>query len=109
MENSETRSLSRTEPGQNTLCGNLDLSLRLSPPKPSPGPAVELLISGGSVFPLSAQSGMSLGVSAREELTSFSSPEIPPLIVKGCPRCYMHVMVPKTDQKCPKCGSYRLI
>lgn len=29
---------------------------------------------------------------------------IPPkLIVKGCQACYMFVMVPETDQRCPKC------
>ncbi|KAK1398603.1 hypothetical protein POM88_008466 [Heracleum sosnowskyi] len=34
---------------------------------------------------------------------------IPPkLIVKGCQACYMFVMVPETDDRCPKCrvGTY---
>lgn len=107
MTNSKAGSMSLTEPVQSALCANVDLSLKLSPAIPSQ--ANECITLGGSVFPLLAHSGTSLGPNVRGELDSSGGPEIPTLILKGCPRCYMHVMVPKTDQKCPKCGSYELV
>ncbi|URD82700.1 hypothetical protein MUK42_02448 [Musa troglodytarum] len=37
------------------------------------------------------------------------SPEGPSMVLAGCPRCLMYVMLPGDDPKCPKCKSAVLL
>ncbi|KAJ8510184.1 hypothetical protein OPV22_000618 [Ensete ventricosum] len=38
-----------------------------------------------------------------------NSPEGPSMVLAGCPRCLMYVMLPEDDPKCPKCKSAVLL
>ncbi|CAL5426264.1 unnamed protein product [Camellia sinensis] len=87
----------------------LDLKLNLSPPSPYP-PQVES--PNGSVsFSSMEMSPISSCVSSEFSLNPdngslycASSPEpAKPMMLAGCPRCLMYVMLSEEDPKCPKC------
>lgn len=63
-----------------------------------------------TVLPSKHNSNKSFMIKTQEATTMHKyQTYIPPkLIIKGCQACYMLVMVPETDQKCPKCrvGTY---
>ncbi|KAL2323036.1 hypothetical protein Fmac_027415 [Flemingia macrophylla] len=38
-----------------------------------------------------------------------NNPEVVPLVLIGCPRCLMYILVPKDNLMCPKCKSTNFI
>ncbi|KAJ6914580.1 hypothetical protein NC652_017360 [Populus alba x Populus x berolinensis] len=69
----------------------LDLKLNLSPPRVNP--RVESPGRSATVSPTSPP----------------SSPEATSMVLVGCPRCLMYVMLSENDPKCPKCKSSVLL
>ncbi|KAL6976452.1 Protein GL2-INTERACTING REPRESSOR 1 [Sarracenia purpurea var. burkii] len=90
----------------------LDLKLNLSPPRPYR--RVESPNRSGSSIEVSARSSCVSSEPSpdRAALISYpSSPEtIVSMVVVGCPRCLMYVMLAaEEDPKCPKCKSAVLL
>ncbi|KAL2506966.1 hypothetical protein Fot_30613 [Forsythia ovata] len=86
----------------------LELKLNLSPPRESlqvqsPNRAVSSI----DISPRS--SCVSREVSPDDTLLYSSSPEATSMILVGCPRCLMYVMLAEEDPKCPKCKSTVLL
>ncbi|KAL6559143.1 hypothetical protein OROHE_006512 [Orobanche hederae] len=83
----------------------LDLKLNLSPPRTS-RPRVEHPAS-----PTSPQTScVSLELNHQEESHRYSSsPEATSMMLVGCPRCLMYVMLSEEDPRCPKCKSTVLL
>ncbi|CAO2841059.1 unnamed protein product [Amaranthus hypochondriacus] len=48
-------------------------------------------------------------VSSEESLKYSSSPEATSMVLVGCPRCLMYVMLSEADPRCPKCKSTVLL
>ncbi|KAL6133689.1 hypothetical protein ACLB2K_065923 [Fragaria x ananassa] len=89
----------------------LDLKLNLSPPRHNP-----MAESPGRSSTMSPTSPPSSCVSS--ELTQddnnnnmrySNSPEATSMVLVGCPRCLMYVMLSEDDPKCPKCKSTVLL
>ncbi|GAB4856306.1 hypothetical protein Ancab_014234 [Ancistrocladus abbreviatus] len=82
----------------------LDLKLNLSPPR-APRAAVESPSRSASLSPPSSC------VSSEEDSTLrySNSPEATSMVLVGCPRCLMYVMLSQDDPKCPKCKSTVLL
>lgn len=84
----------------------LDLKLNLSPPSsrmranPNLNPRTESPNRSASVSPPS---------SCVSSDVSMSSPEATSMVLAGCPRCLMYVMLSEDDPKCPKCKSTVLL
>ncbi|XP_021765597.1 homeobox protein 6-like [Chenopodium quinoa] len=86
----------------------LDLKLNLSPPNsrmivnpnPNLNPRMESPSRSASVSPPS---------SCVSSDVSMSSPEATSMVLVGCPRCLMYVMLSEDDPKCPKCKSTVLL
>nr|GEV89577.1 hypothetical protein [Tanacetum cinerariifolium] len=96
----------RTETGDGHI--KLDLKLNLSPPKTryeSPNRSSPITISP-------TNSCVSLEIVQDEEnveLRYSSSPETTSMMLAGCPRCLMYVMLAEEYPKCPKCKSTVLL
>ncbi|KAD7478204.1 hypothetical protein R6Q59_007648 [Mikania micrantha] len=80
----------------------LDLKLNLSPPI-AQRPAEELPNGSVTISPTSSC------VSSETELRYSSSPEATSMMLVGCPRCLMYVMLAEEYPKCPKCKSTVLL
>ncbi|CAI9783331.1 unnamed protein product [Fraxinus pennsylvanica] len=84
----------------------LDLKLNLSPPRvnrarfDSPGRS--------STSPPSSCVSSEL-INPDESLFYSNSPEATSMVLVGCPRCLMYVMLAEEDPKCPKCKSTVLL
>uniref|UniRef100_A0A5B7BWQ5 GIR1-like zinc ribbon domain-containing protein n=1 Tax=Davidia involucrata TaxID=16924 RepID=A0A5B7BWQ5_DAVIN len=88
----------------------LDLKLQLTPPRPTP--LVESPNRSVSSMDMSTpRSCLSSELSQDETLrySYSSSPETPSMMLAGCPRCLMYVMLSEEDPKCPKCKSTVLL
>ncbi|KAL8140898.1 hypothetical protein V2J09_006919 [Rumex salicifolius] len=48
-------------------------------------------------------------VSSEDSVKYSSSPETTSMVVVGCPRCLMYVMLSDVDPRCPKCKSTVLL
>ncbi|KAF9676353.1 hypothetical protein SADUNF_Sadunf09G0129800 [Salix dunnii] len=83
----------------------LDLKLNLSPP--SADQQVESLSS--SSWDMSADN--SCVSSEPEDVTVNypSNPDITPMVLVGCPRCLMYIMLSEVHPRCPKCKSTVLL
>ncbi|GKD20409.1 hypothetical protein Tco_1222112 [Tanacetum coccineum] len=96
----------RTETGDGHI--KLDLKLNLSPPKTryeSPNRSSPITISP-------TNSCVSLEIVQDDEnveLRYSSSPETTSMMLAGCPRCLMYVMLAEEYPKCPKCKSTVLL
>ncbi|XP_057536137.1 protein GL2-INTERACTING REPRESSOR 1 isoform X2 [Amaranthus tricolor] len=80
----------------------LDLKLNLSPPSSTIG-ATSMMESP------TRSSSISPPSSCLSSDISMSSPESSPMVLVGCPRCLMYVMLLEDDPKCPKCKSTVLL
>lgn len=86
----------------------LELKLNLSPPRAhSP-------IGSPNASESSSNMSMDRGscVSSEPEHQTMyyqSSPEAKAMVLAGCPRCLMYVMLSDADPKCPKCKSTVLL
>ncbi|GMH09979.1 hypothetical protein Nepgr_011820 [Nepenthes gracilis] len=83
----------------------IDLKLNLSPPRMARGEGVELPSSSVTISPPSSC------VSSEEEAAARNSdsPEATSMVLVGCPRCLMYVMLSENDPRCPKCKSTVLL
>ncbi|XAR69803.1 hypothetical protein NMG60_11001527 [Bertholletia excelsa] len=79
----------------------LDLKLNLSPPRANPNQ-----VESPAVSPTSPPSSC---VSSEESLRYAGSPEATSMMLVGCPRCLMYVMLAEEDPRCPKCKSTVLL
>ncbi|KAB5561637.1 hypothetical protein DKX38_006594 [Salix brachista] len=88
----------------------LDLELNLSPSRPNPQvQSPKASISSSSSEIMSAESSC---VSSEPADMPVNYPSIivtTPMLVAGCPRCLMYVMLSEVDPKCPKCKSTALL
>lgn len=82
----------------------LDLKLNLSPPRRNPYVATPS--RSATVSPTSPPSSC---VSSDEDGNYSSSPEARSMVLVGCPRCLMYVMLSEEDPRCPKCKSTVLL
>ncbi|GAB2285572.1 hypothetical protein Dimus_020018 [Dionaea muscipula] len=71
-------------------------------------PQLELKLNQSSSRETSPSSSC---VSSEEGLKYSSSPEVTSMVLVGCPRCLMYVMLSgsESDPKCPKCKSTVLL
>ncbi|KAL4298110.1 hypothetical protein GQ457_12G012100 [Hibiscus cannabinus] len=85
----------------------LELKLNLSPPR------VESPIRSATMSPTSPPSScVSSEMNQDVDTTNLrysSSPEATSMVLVGCPRCLMYVMLSEDDPKCPKCKSAVLL
>ncbi|XP_057978871.1 protein GL2-INTERACTING REPRESSOR 1-like [Malania oleifera] len=107
---------------------NLDLNLKLSPPKENKSADESMMKmmmmltssssssysgSSPSSSPLPSSSGSSctsLDPNPYEAFLNFNDqPEEASLVLMGCPHCLLYVMVSEIDPKCPKCKSPALM
>ncbi|XP_044509470.1 protein GL2-INTERACTING REPRESSOR 1-like [Mangifera indica] len=79
----------------------LELKLNLSPPR-----ANRRIDSPGRSATVSPTSPPSSCVSSENQ---DESPEATSMVLVGCPRCLMYVMLSEDDPKCPKCKSTVLL
>ncbi|GFP90014.1 hypothetical protein PHJA_001145200 [Phtheirospermum japonicum] len=88
----------------------LDLKLNLSPPRRS-RPRVESPSRSLTVSPTSPPSScVSSELNQQDESHRYStSPEATSMMLVGCPRCLMYVMLSEEDPRCPKCKSTVLL
>ncbi|KAE8688737.1 hypothetical protein F3Y22_tig00110956pilonHSYRG00095 [Hibiscus syriacus] len=83
----------------------VELKLKLSPP--NPGSQVIVSPNASEMSPgSSCVTSEPFGNSA---MRNPNSPEGRSMMVVGCPRCLMYVMVSEVDPKCPKCKSTVLL
>ncbi|KDP36148.1 hypothetical protein JCGZ_08792 [Jatropha curcas] len=86
----------------------LELKLNLSPPRDNP--RVESPTRSATVSPTSPPSScVSSELNQEDALRYTNSPEATSMVLVGCPRCLMYVMLSENDPKCPKCKSTVLL
>ncbi|KAF9591437.1 hypothetical protein IFM89_004135 [Coptis chinensis] len=86
----------------------LDLKLNLSPPRTNP--QIESPNRSATSSPTSPPSScVSTELNNDETLGYSNSPEATSMVLVGCPRCLMYVMLSEEDPKCPKCKSTVLL
>ncbi|KAG6437206.1 hypothetical protein SASPL_102117 [Salvia splendens] len=78
----------------------LDLKLNLSPPRRVESPTRSLTVSPPSSC---------VSSELNETLQYSTSPEATSMMLVGCPRCLMYVMLSEEDPRCPKCKSTVLL
>lgn len=81
----------------------LELKLNLSPPRGNPN--MESPSRSATVSPSSCVSSEN----QEDTLRYSNSPEATSMVLVGCPRCLMYVMLSEDDPKCPKCKSTVLL
>ncbi|OMO68506.1 hypothetical protein COLO4_29621 [Corchorus olitorius] len=90
----------------------LELKLNLSPPRRH-DPRVESPSRSATVSPTSPPSSCvssEMDVDDNNNIARYSSsPEATSMVLVGCPRCLMYVMLSEDDPKCPKCKSTVLL
>lgn len=88
----------------------LDLKLNLSPPRMPSNPLVESPSRSLTVSPTSPPSSCVSSERNLDESPRYaSSPEATSMMLVGCPRCLMYVMLAEEDPRCPKCKSTVLL
>ncbi|CAA0822523.1 Unknown protein [Striga hermonthica] len=93
----------------------LDLKLNLSPPRAVMGFRGPRPESPGQPMAVSPTSPQSSCVSSERSQAGAdwdrysSSPEATSMMLVGCPRCLMYVMLAEEDPRCPKCKSTVLL
>ncbi|CAL9229368.1 unnamed protein product [Arabidopsis halleri] len=89
----------------------LELKLNLSPPTSSQRRMVRSPSRSATTSPTSPPSScVSSEMNQDEPSVRYStSPETTSMVLVGCPRCLMYVMLSEDDPKCPKCKSTVLL
>ncbi|KAL8259800.1 hypothetical protein R6Q59_027753 [Mikania micrantha] len=87
--------------------GKLDLKLHLSPPR-AQIPIAESPNQSITTSPTSSCLSSEL-VFDETSLRYSSSPEATSMMLVGCPRCLMYIMLAKDYPKCPRCKSTVLL
>ncbi|KAF5747772.1 hypothetical protein HS088_TW05G00499 [Tripterygium wilfordii] len=86
----------------------LDLKLNLSPPRANRR-ATGSPSRSASVSPTSPPSSCVSSENQEDTVMYSNSPEASSMVLVGCPRCLMYVMLSEDDPKCPKCKSTVLL
>ncbi|KAI7997459.1 hypothetical protein LOK49_LG10G01345 [Camellia lanceoleosa] len=90
-----------------------ELKLNLSPPQPRMRGNRQVVESPrrlGTVSPTSPQSScVSWEQNQDYSCSSSSTEEATSMMLVGCPRCFMYVMLAEEDPRCPKCKSTVLL
>ncbi|KAI3855168.1 hypothetical protein MKX03_021521 [Papaver bracteatum] len=109
--NRESRRMSRHGKGP-----RLDLKLNLSPPRvnnitnPRQVESPNHNRRSGNSSPTSPPSSCVSSENSNDDTLRYSSsPEATSMVLVGCPRCLMYVMLSEEDPKCPKCKSTVLL
>lgn len=103
-KDNQSKTMSRN--GKNT---RLDLKLNLSPPpRANRQQQAESPNRSGNSSPTSPPSSCISSELDNNERYS-TSPEATSMVLVGCPRCLMYVMLSQEDPKCPKCKSTVLL
>ncbi|CAI9778318.1 unnamed protein product [Fraxinus pennsylvanica] len=92
----------------NAKSSKLELKQNLSPPRAN----LRVQSSNRSISPIEISPRSSCGsreMSPNDTLCYSSSPEATSMMLVGCPRCLMYVMLFAKDPKCPKCKSTVLL
>ncbi|KAK2655619.1 hypothetical protein Ddye_008671 [Dipteronia dyeriana] len=84
----------------------LELKLNLSPPRAN---RMESPSRSATVSPTSPPSSCVSSENQEDTLRYSNSPEATSMVLVGCPRCLMYVMLSEDDPKCPKCKSTVLL
>lgn len=94
----------------------LDLKLNLSPPRvnnitnPRQVESPNHNHRSGNSSPTSPPSSCVSSENSNDDTLRYSSsPEATSMVLVGCPRCLMYVMLSEEDPKCPKCKSTVLL
>ncbi|XP_022133057.1 uncharacterized protein LOC111005745 [Momordica charantia] len=85
----------------------LELKLNLSPPRARGG--VESPSRAATVSPTSSPPSSCVSSEEGAAARYSNSPEATSMMLVGCPRCLMYVMLAEEDPKCPKCKSTVLL
>ncbi|KAL2953762.1 hypothetical protein AAZX31_19G184400 [Glycine max] len=85
----------------------LDLKLNLSPPRADR--RLESPTRSATASPTSPPSSCVSSELNQEDKSYSNSPEATSMVLVGCPRCLMYVMLSEDDPKCPKCKSTVLL
>ncbi|KAK1563947.1 hypothetical protein Q3G72_035655 [Acer saccharum] len=84
----------------------LELKLNLSPPRAN---RMESPNRSATVSPTSPPTSCVSSENQEDTLRYSNSPEATSMVLVGCPRCLMYVMLSEDDPKCPKCKSTVLL
>ncbi|XP_073158237.1 protein GL2-INTERACTING REPRESSOR 1-like [Henckelia pumila] len=88
----------------------VDLKLNLSPPRMPRNTLVESPSRSLTASPVSPPSSCVSSERNPDESPRYaSSPEATSMMLVGCPRCLMYVMLAEEDPRCPKCKSTVLL
>ena len=89
----------------------IPIPLNLSPPTSSRRRVVRSPSRSATTSPTSPQSScVSSEMNQDDQSVRYStSPETSSMVLVGCPRCLMYVMLSQDDPKCPKCKSTVLL
>lgn len=108
--------LTRIKMSRNYKGLKLELKLNLSPPRRTTTTLLELVNSPHRSSTTSSSPQRSCLTSeveetaeGRDQLKYSSSPEATSMVLVGCPRCLMYVMLSEDDPKCPRCKSTVLL
>ena len=98
----------------NTSAPKLDLKLNLSPPSVNSqrveSPEAAAISSSSSSSEISPRTSCVSWEADHQVMKNYeSSPETSSMLLVGCPRCLMYVMLSDVDPKCPKCKSTVLL
>ncbi|KAK7268054.1 hypothetical protein RIF29_20738 [Crotalaria pallida] len=94
----------KTMSRRNGSAPKLDLKLNLSPPRADDR---RLESPNRSATPSPPSSCVSIELNQEDKYSN--SPEATSMVLVGCPRCLMYVMLSEDDPKCPKCKSTVLL
>ncbi|XP_044493991.1 protein GL2-INTERACTING REPRESSOR 1-like [Mangifera indica] len=85
----------------------LELKLNLSPPRANR--RMDSPNRSATASPMSPPTSCVSSENQDDTLRNSNSPEATSMVLVGCPRCLMYVMLSEDDPKCPKCKSTVLL
>ncbi|XP_010262941.1 PREDICTED: uncharacterized protein LOC104601352 [Nelumbo nucifera] len=104
-KDTQSHSIAEAAMSRNGKSPKLDLKLNLSPPRANP----QVESPDRSSSPSPPSSCVSSEQSPEQTHRNSNSPEATSMVLVGCPRCLMYVMLSEDDPKCPKCKSTVLL
>ncbi|KAE8725141.1 hypothetical protein F3Y22_tig00009009pilonHSYRG00127 [Hibiscus syriacus] len=87
----------------------LELKLNLSPPRDNPGGESPTAATSPPSSCVSSEMNQLLEVDSSSTSLDAVAVETETMLLVGCPRCLMYVMLSGNDPKCPKCKSTVLL
>ncbi|TQD98842.1 hypothetical protein C1H46_015485 [Malus baccata] len=88
----------------------LELRLNLSPPRANSSSPVDSPTASETSSDMSIDHSSCVSSEPDDQTMHYlSRPEAKAMVLAGCPRCLMYVMLSEVDPKCPKCKSSVLL